>query len=178
MTDSGTAIAPPSPAILKAFEGAFTAMIQRLLTMFAQADAAAAAAIEDAVAPAPANDPLGAVSYAFGPGGAPQTPQTEMDDVRRQNQIAAFKDATGREPVTGTSEIAKIMPQNTSQAGPLLGLPLSQDIGVPLMGGFPDTVLPPLPQIPDLSSTRPGASGGAHPRTVRDSLSLSRTRAR
>jgi hypothetical protein len=50
----------------------------------------------------------------------------------------------------GTSEIAKIMPQNISQAGPLLGLPLSQNIGVSLMGEFPDTVLPPLPRVPDL----------------------------
>lgn len=50
----------------------------------------------------------------------------------------------------GTSEIAKIMPQNISQAGPLLGLPLSQNIGVPLMGEFPDTVLPPLFRVPDL----------------------------
>lgn len=42
------------------------------------------------------------------------------------------------------------MPQNISQAGPLLGLPLSQNIGVPLMGEFPDTVLPPPPQVPQV----------------------------
>lgn len=52
--------------------------------------------------------------------------------------------------VEGTSEIAKIMPQNITQAGPLLGLPLSQNVGTPLMGEFPDTVLPPVPRVPDL----------------------------
>ncbi|WP_137145564.1 WXG100 family type VII secretion target [Mycolicibacterium sp. CR10] len=332
VTDIGAAIAPPSPAILKSLEGAFTSIVQRLLDMFEHADTATAAAITVAMQPSAAES-SGTASYSFGPGGAPQAPQTEQDDERRRHQIDAFKAATGRVPVTendwrtaamldphnysdknhgvqsnvvvgqinpvpgqgavqtnlfipgeeawypdltggisghnlgdnrgfnpnagpedsrvvsyvdyenglvvarqnpsidtrsgeikvgtphvnvsqnpdgavlidykaadpfspggeelaldspfnvngqmvikptgdgpiaggivssfpaieiyshgaeGTSEIAKIMPQNITQAGPLAGLPFSQNIGVPLMGEFPDTVLPPMPGIPDL----------------------------
>lgn len=50
----------------------------------------------------------------------------------------------------GASEIANILPQNISQAGPLLGLPLAQSIGVPLMGEFPDTTMPPLPRVQEV----------------------------
>ncbi len=45
VTDAGTAIAPPSPAILRTFEAGFTAVIQRLLAIFTHVDQSTAAAI-------------------------------------------------------------------------------------------------------------------------------------
>ena len=48
-----------------------------------------------------------------------------------------------------TVQMAQIMPQNVTEAGPLVGLPFSQQIGQPgLMAGFPDDVLPPLAGVP------------------------------
>lgn len=106
VTEAGTAIAPPSPSILKAFEAAFTAVIQRLLALFIQVDQSTAAAI-NAVAAA-SNRPNSvdgeAVSYGFGPSGdLPLTPQDgspEPEGNRRENQIDAFREATGRDPVS------------------------------------------------------------------------------
>jgi hypothetical protein len=106
VTDAGTAIAPPSPAILRTFEAAFTAAIQRLLAIFAQVDQSTAAAI-DAVRAAPGRpNSIGseAVSYGFGPGAdlplSPRHGSPEPETNRRQNQIDAFKEATGRVPVS------------------------------------------------------------------------------
>ena len=53
--------------------------------------------------------------------------------------------------VDGTHGIAKIMPENISQFGPLAGLPFSQNIGTPLMGEFPDTVILPPAGVPNVS---------------------------
>jgi hypothetical protein len=47
-----------------------------------------------------------------------------------------------------TVDLGKIMPQNTSQFGPLAGLPFEQNIGPPLMGEFPDTIVPGSPPLP------------------------------
>jgi hypothetical protein len=64
----------------------------------------------------------------------------------------------------GTSEIAKIMPLNIDQEGPLVGLPLSQNIGTPLMGEFPDTVMLPPPGVPSVPITsEPGELPVARP---------------
>jgi hypothetical protein len=106
VTDVGTAIAPPSPAILRTFEAGFTVAIQRLLALFTQVDQSTAAAI-DAVRFAPRRpNSVGseAVSFGFGPGGDvplwQQHGSPESDCNRRQNQIDAFKEAKGREPVS------------------------------------------------------------------------------
>jgi hypothetical protein len=106
VTDNGTAIAPPFPAILSAFEAALTAAIQRLLAIFTQVDQSTASAIE-AVRAAPSRPnsiDTEAVSYVIGPGsGPPLSPQLgspEPESNRRQNQIDAFREATGRDPVS------------------------------------------------------------------------------
>jgi len=122
VTDAGTAIAPPFPAILTMFEAAFSAVIQRLLAVFTQVDDGTAAAI-NAVVEAPTGlDSVGgeAVSYGFGPGGAPLTPQRgrpEAERNRRQNQIDAFKEATGRDPMSESdwSTAAMLDPHNYTE---------------------------------------------------------------
>ena len=63
----------------------------------------------------------------------------------------------------GSSEIAKIMPLNVGQGGPLAGLPLSQNIGTPLMGEFPDNVILPPPGVPSVPLPEPGELPVARP---------------
>jgi hypothetical protein len=106
VTDAGIAIAPPFPAILKTFEAAFTAAIQRLLALFTQVDQSTAVAINAIVATSSRPTSVGdeAVSYGFGPGGdlplSPPDGSPEPESNRRQNQIDAFREATGRDPVS------------------------------------------------------------------------------
>ena len=106
VTDAGTAIAPPSPAILRTFEAAFTAVIQRLLAIFTHVDQSTAAAINAVRAAHGPTNSVGseAVSYGFGPGGdlplSPQHGNPEPEHNRRQNQIDAFREATGRDPAS------------------------------------------------------------------------------
>ena len=106
VTDAGIAVAPPSPTILRTFEAAFTAAIQRLLAIFPQVDQSTAAVVNTVAAAsgAPTSSGGEAVSYAFGPGGgpplSPQHGSPEPESNRRENQIDAFKAATGRDPVT------------------------------------------------------------------------------
>jgi hypothetical protein len=106
VTDDGMAIAPPFPAILKTFEAAFTAAIQRLLAIFTQVDESTAVAINAIVAASDAPTSVGAeaISYGFGHGGvpplSPQHGSPEPETNRRQNQIDAFREAIGRDPVS------------------------------------------------------------------------------
>lgn len=106
VTDVGAAIAPPSPAILRTFEAAFTAVIQRLLAIFTHVDQSTAAAINAVRGAHGARNSIGseAVSYGFGPGGglplSPQRGSPEPEQNRRQNQVDAFRDATGHDPVS------------------------------------------------------------------------------
>jgi hypothetical protein len=106
VTEAGTATAPPSPAILRTFEAAFTAVIQRLLAIFTQVDQSTAAAINAirAAHGSARSDGSEAVSYGFGPAGdlplSPQLGSPEAEQNRRQNQIDAFREATGHDPVS------------------------------------------------------------------------------
>lgn len=103
VTDAGTVTAPPFATIARSVEAGFSAVIQRLLAMFAQIDQATAATITAVTA---ASKPVDGdtVMYGFGPGAAPplspQHGRPEPESNRRRNQIDAFKQATGREPVT------------------------------------------------------------------------------
>lgn len=97
--DDGCAVAPDRPAILKSLEIGFTAVIQRLLTMFGQADTDTARAIDAAMAEPFRSPVTNAVSYGFGPGTVPLSPKAGSNE-RRQNQIDAFRVATGRDPKT------------------------------------------------------------------------------
>ncbi|BBY55966.1 hypothetical protein H7J07_02265 [Mycobacterium koreense] len=58
-----------------------------------------------------------------------------------------------------TTAIGKIMPENTGQFGPLVGLPFTQQIGPGLMTEFPEQVYPPPAGIP----ARTPAPGGQIP---------------
>jgi hypothetical protein len=95
----GTAIAPPYPEIFQSLESAFTAIIKRLLDLFGKTDTATATAIDVAMTE-PENLPgEDAVSYGIGPGDVPLSPKAGTDE-QRQNQIDAFREATGRDPRT------------------------------------------------------------------------------
>ena len=104
VTDAGMAIAPSSPAILRTFEAAFTVAIQRLLAIFTHLDQSTAAAINAVRAVPGRPDSVGneAVSYGYGPRGdlplSPRHGSPEPQSNRRQNQIDAFREATGRDP--------------------------------------------------------------------------------
>ncbi|AFM15531.1 Alpha/beta hydrolase of unknown function (DUF1023) [Mycolicibacterium chubuense NBB4] len=70
VTDDGRAIAPPFPPLLKQFEPGFTAIVQRLLQLFDQIDAATAGAVRTAIGGAPPATPPGAPLPAPPPPGA------------------------------------------------------------------------------------------------------------
>lgn len=92
ISDDGAATAPPFPEILKALEPAFTAVIRRLLELFDGIDAATAAAVGAA--------PSGSHTMSLGFGAAVPLSPPDVPDTRRQHQIEAFRQATGREPET------------------------------------------------------------------------------
>ncbi len=70
VTDDGHAIAPVFPSLLRQFEPGFTAIIQRLLQLFDQIDAATAGAVRTAMGGAPPATPPGTPLPAPPPPGA------------------------------------------------------------------------------------------------------------
>lgn len=70
VTDDGRAIAPVFPPLLEQFEPGFTAVIQRLLQLFDQVDAATAGAVRTAIGGAPPATPPGTPLPAPPPPGA------------------------------------------------------------------------------------------------------------
>lgn len=70
ITDDGQARAPMFPLLLKQFEPGFTAVIQRLLELFAEIDATTAGTIRTAVGGAPPANPPGTPLPAMPPPGA------------------------------------------------------------------------------------------------------------
>lgn len=70
VSDDGRATAPMFPPILKRFESGFTAIIQRLLRLFADIDASTAGAVRTAIGGAPPAAPPGAPAPKLPPAGA------------------------------------------------------------------------------------------------------------
>ena len=96
VSDSGIATPPPTlPPVLKGTAAAWTAIVQRLLTTFGHIDAQTAGNL-------PKFSPLSTDRPLFVGGDKKQGEGEELpsEDERQQNQIDAFKQVYGREPVT------------------------------------------------------------------------------
>jgi uncharacterized protein YukE len=92
VSDDGVATPPPTlPPVLKSTAQAWTAAVQRLLTLFGEIDKHTAGSL-------PKFSPLSTDEPLFVGGDKKQDIPSE--DERRQNQIEAFKEVYGREPVT------------------------------------------------------------------------------
>jgi hypothetical protein len=88
VSDSGVATPPPNlPPVFKSTAAAWTAIVQKLLTTFGQIDAQTAGNLPK-FSPLSTDEPLS-------PGG-----ELPSEKDRRQNQIDAFREVYGREPVT------------------------------------------------------------------------------
>lgn len=84
VSDDGTATPPPLPPILRLMAPAWTAILQKLLAMFAQIDAQTAAAIQAAIGgPVPATPPgtLGDPRQLPPPGNAPEDVKKWWDSL-------------------------------------------------------------------------------------------------
>ncbi len=91
VSDDGVATPPPTlPPVLKSTAQAWTAAVQRLLTVFGEIDKQTAGSL-------PKFSPLSTDEPLFVGG---DKKQDIPEDERRQNQIEAFKEVYGREPVT------------------------------------------------------------------------------
>lgn len=92
VADDGVATPPPTlPPVLKGTATAWTAAVQRLLTTFGEIDKQTAGSL-------PTFGPLSTDGPLFA--GGDKKEDFPSEDERRQNQIDAFKEVYGREPVT------------------------------------------------------------------------------
>ena len=94
VSDSGVATPPSNlPPVFKSTAAAWTAIVQRLLTTFGQIDAQTAGNLPK-FSPLSTDEPLSTGDKKEGEG-----EELPSEEDRRQNQIDAFKQVYGREPV-------------------------------------------------------------------------------
>jgi uncharacterized protein YukE len=92
VSDDGVATPPPTlPPVLKNTAQAWTAAVQRLLTLFSEIDKQTAGSLPK-FSPLPTDGPLFV--------GGDKKQDIPSEDERRQNQVEASKEVYGREPVT------------------------------------------------------------------------------
>ncbi len=107
VADDGTATPPPVPAILRLLAPAWTTLIQKLLALFAEADAQTAAAVAAALGGAVPATPPG----TLGDPRRPPAPGTGAEDVKK------WWDSLSR------AERAQLIAEHPGELGNLNGIP-------------------------------------------------------